>query len=108
MSWPSLARTGYEQKSAPPVETEGPILVAQADGRGVPMVRSGSAPQPARLSKGQKRSKKKEAVTTGIYTIEPHHRTPQDVVEALIHDREGNESAPPSVQPSITSAHTAQ
>lgn len=89
----------YEQKAAPPVETEGPILVAQADGKGVPMVRSGSAPQPARLSKGQKRSKKKEGVTTGIYTIEPYHRTPQDVVEALMHDREGDESAPQASSP---------
>jgi hypothetical protein len=38
----------------PPVE-EGPRLVAQADGKGVPMVRCETAPTKARLSKGDKK-----------------------------------------------------
>jgi len=83
----------YKQKAAPPAETEGPILVAQADGKGVPMVRTESDAKPARLSKGEKRTKKKEAVTTGVYTIEPYRRTPQEVVEALLRTGEGNDSA---------------
>jgi len=83
----------YEQKAAPPVKTEGPILVVQADGKGVPMVRTESVAKLARLSKGQKRTQKKEAVTTGIYTIEPYRRTPQEVVEALLRTGEGEDSA---------------
>lgn len=80
----------YEQKDAPPLETEGSILVIQADGKGVPMVRPKLADQPARRSKGQKRTKKKEAVVTAIYTIEPYSRTPQQVADALMRDIEGN------------------
>ena len=80
----------YEQKATPPSETEGPILVIQADGKGVPMVRTKPSGQPARRSKGQKRTKKKEAVVTVIYTIEPYSRTPQQVADALMRDIEGN------------------
>jgi hypothetical protein len=39
-----------------------------------------------RLGKGQKRSKKKEAVVTSLYSIAPYQRTPQDVVAALMQD----------------------
>lgn len=76
----------YEQKAAPPVESEGPILVVQAD----------------RLSKGQKRTKKKEAVTTGIYTIQRYRRTPQEVVEALLRAGESDDS---DKQASTTPSH---
>lgn len=86
----------YEQKPVPQPETEGPILVAQADGKGVPMMRDEPATQPARRSKGQKRTKKKEAVVTVIYTIEPYQRTPQEVTEALLRDLTGDEEAKPT------------
>ena len=39
-----------------------------------------------RLGKGQKRSKKKEAVVTSLYSIVPYRRTPQDVIAALLHE----------------------
>ena len=80
----------YEQKAAPSPETEGSILVIQADGKGVPMVRDQPVDQPARLGKGQKRTKKKESVVTAIYTIEPYPRTPQWMADALMRDIEGN------------------
>jgi len=76
----------YEQKAVPPLESEGPILVIQADGKGVPMVRDEPARPSARRGKGEKRTKKKEAVVTAIYTIEPYHRTPEQVVEALMRE----------------------
>ena len=37
-----------------------------------------------RLSKGQKRGQKQEDVVTGLYTIAPYPRTPQEVVGALL------------------------
>ena len=86
----------YEQKDVPPPKTEGPILVAQADGKGVSMMRDEPAVRPARRSKGQKRTKKKEAVVTALYTIEPYQRTPQEVVEALLRDLAGDEGAEPT------------
>ena len=75
----------YEQKPVPKPEDEGAILVIQADGKGVPMVRETPAEAKVRLGKGEKRTKKKEAIVTGIYTIEPLPRTPEEVVASFFH-----------------------
>lgn len=64
----------------------GTILVAQADGKGVPMVQPPLSRTPVRLGKGHKRTKKKEAIVTALYTIVPFVRTPQEVLAALMHD----------------------
>lgn len=73
----------YAQKAAFPSAEEGPILVAQADGKGVPMVRRETADLKVRRGKGDKKTRKKEALATAVYTIEPYYRTPRDVVNAL-------------------------
>jgi len=73
----------YEQKAAPEASEEGSILVVQADGKGVPLVKSSEATHKVRLGKGEKRSKKKEAVVTSVYTIEPNPRQPEAVVASL-------------------------
>jgi hypothetical protein len=52
----------------------------------VPMVQPPTPTPSVRLRKGQKRTKKKEAVVTALYTISPHQRTPQEVVAALLQD----------------------
>ncbi len=69
------------------------ILVVQADGKGVPMVQPPTQAPSVRLAKGQKRTKKKEAVVTGLYTIPPYPRTPQAVVAALLQDADRPEPA---------------
>ena len=86
----------YKQKETPSAEQEGSILVVQADGKGVPMKRDEPAVRAARLGKGQKRGKKKEAVVTAIYTIAPYWRTPQDVVDALVPKQDKTEQKPKS------------
>ena len=73
----------YAQKAPFPSAEEGPILVAQADGKGVPMVRRETADLKPRRGKGDKKTRKKEAIATAVYTIGPYYRTPQDVVDAL-------------------------
>lgn len=79
--------TFYEQPAAPTAAVpSGTILVVQADGKGVPMVQLPTQRQPVRLGKGQKRGKKKEAVVTGLYTMAPYPRTPQEVVGALLQE----------------------
>jgi hypothetical protein len=83
----------YEQKAVPPPETEGSILVIQADGKGVPMVRDGPADEPVRRGKGQKKTKKKESVVTAIYTVEPYVRMPQQMADALLRDQEQDEES---------------
>ena len=80
----------YEQPAEPTaLPAVGTMLVVQADGKGVPMVQPPIQRPPVRLGKGQKRTKKKEAVVTGLYTIAPYPRTPQEVVAALLQDPDG-------------------
>jgi hypothetical protein len=83
----------YEQKTAPSPETEGCILVIQADGKGVPMVRDQAADSPVRRGKGQKRTQKKESVVTALYTIAPYPRSPQQMTDALMGAIEGHKEA---------------
>jgi hypothetical protein len=73
----------------------GTILVAQADGKGVPIRRAAGA-APPRRGKGQPPGTKKEAIVTGLYTIAPHRRTPDAVVAALLREREAGEPPAPA------------
>lgn len=73
----------YHQQAPFPVREEEPILVAQADGKGVPLVRRETTHLKARRSKGDKKTRKKEAIAISVYTIAPYRRTPQAVVAAL-------------------------
>jgi hypothetical protein len=75
----------YTQQPAPASASEAAILVIQADGKGVPMVRQVPSATKVRLGKGDKHSRKKEAIVTGLYTIAPHPRTPAEVVASLFH-----------------------
>ena len=75
----------YAQLAPPPPASEAALLVIQADGKGVPMVRSVPVEPKVRLGKGEKPNRKKEAVVTGLYTIAPHPRTPAEVVASLFH-----------------------
>jgi len=88
--------TFYDPPAVPTaLPTVGTMLVVQADGQGVPMVASQPAPEapPVRLGTGQKRTKKKEAVVTGLSTIAPYRRTPEEVVAALLRDSSHTGSA---------------
>jgi hypothetical protein len=68
----------------PSAKEEGAILVATADGKGVPMRRrADQRPVGARRKKGEKANKKQMATIGCIYTADPKYRTPEDVVDAL-------------------------
>ncbi|MBM3748966.1 MAG: hypothetical protein FJW34_24625, partial [Acidobacteria bacterium] len=75
----------YAQQAAPAPASEAALLVIQADGKGVPIVRAAPAEPKVRLGKGDKPNRKKEAVVTGLYTIAPHPRTPAEVIASLFH-----------------------
>lgn len=78
----------YAQQVPPPVKDEGVLLVAQADGKGVPMVRpTADAPAPVRRGKGAKKTRKKEAIATSLYTLDRYRRTSQEVVDALFRQK---------------------
>jgi hypothetical protein len=77
----------YDQALEPsPVVLPATVLVAQADGKGIPMVQPCAEPSLVRLGKGQKRTKKKEAIVTALYSIAPYVRTPQEVLTALLRE----------------------
>jgi hypothetical protein len=74
---------GYYRRKAPfPRDEEGPILVAQADGKEVPMVHD-ELDVNVRRGKGDKKTHKKEAIATAVYTIKPYFRTPEEVLSTL-------------------------
>lgn len=70
----------YDQKPAPVPDSEAEILVIQADGKGVPLILEATQPDKVRLGKGEKHGRKKEAMVTSVYSIEPAPRTPEQVV----------------------------
>lgn len=73
----------YQQQPALPPRPEATILVVQADGKGVPLVRESPQPRKVRLGRGEKRNQKKEAVVTTTYRVAPYVRTPEQVLAAL-------------------------
>lgn len=88
----------YTRQAPPPRQAEGPLLIAQADGKGVPLVRRESGRLPARRGKGAKKTRKKEAIATALYTIAPYPRTPAEVIEALFPSE--SPTPPPARRPS--------
>lgn len=76
------AAEGFWANERPPAsETEGPIMVLTADGKGVPMRREGPSQKHVRLKRGEKANRKRQACVGGVYTIEPFTRTAEDVVQ---------------------------
>jgi hypothetical protein len=96
-------QTFYAEKPAPNPSSEAPVLVIQADGKGVPMrpasERSGSKPQgepsPVRLGKGQKRTKKKEAVPASLQATGSRVRSAEEVLDSFFSPPEASPRAGP-------------
>lgn len=81
----------YEQREPVPATQCGPILVAEADCKGVPMIKPAGTVLPAHRTKGQKSNKKKMAVLAAVYTTESRVRTAEEVTESLFRDRQALE-----------------
>lgn len=86
----------YQQKAAPAVSEEAAILVAQADGKGVPIVRPSKNKQKVRLRRGEARSRKKAVVVTALYTIAPAPRSADEVLASLLSQEVATSPAPSS------------
>jgi hypothetical protein len=89
-----LVEEFYQQTPLASTAEEAPILVVQADGKGVPIIREEPVAVKARLGKGEKPGRKKEAIVTATYTIHPCVRTPQAVVQSLFEKDAPNKDAP--------------
>ena len=74
----------YETCPVPDTPTDDTILVVSADGKGIPMTRKDSPPPEARRGRGEKKTAKKEATVTALYTIAPYKRCSDDIIRALV------------------------
>lgn len=73
-----------EQLTPPPATSEETIQVVGFDGKGVPVIKEDPARRAARLAKGQKRNRKKEAMVGLEYVAAPKLRTPELLAQALV------------------------
>jgi hypothetical protein len=85
------------QHSAPPPGEEAEILVATADGKGVPMRRplEERVRRGPRRVKGEKSNKKQMAYVGAVYTIDRFRRTPDEVLDEVARrERAGDRPVP--------------
>ncbi len=75
----------YKTKEIPEPSSEGKYKVASFDGKGVPVIKKEAAKIKARLGKGEKRQKKKEALVGVSYTVDPKSRITEDVAKNLVY-----------------------
>jgi hypothetical protein len=83
----------------PPACNEGPLMVVTADGKGVPMRRpevEEEGPKPHhRRGKGEKANTKRMACVGAVYGIEPFARKAEDIIDAVLRDKEAKERPRP-------------
>lgn len=79
-------RAYYEDRAVPEAACGDSILVVSADGKGIPMTRPDSPPPEARRGRGHKKTAKKDATVTALYTIAPYKRCSDDIIRALLAD----------------------
>lgn len=85
------------QLAAPPPDEEAELLVATADGKGVPMRRplEERVRRSPRHVKGEKANKKQMAYVGAVYTIDRFRRTADEVVEELARNQRAAERPAP-------------
>ena len=74
----------YETQPVPDTSVSDTILAVSADGKGIPMTRKDSPPPEARRGRGDKKTAKKDATVTALYTIAPYKRCADDIIRALV------------------------
>ena len=95
------AETFRLQRAAPPPDEEAEILVATADGKGVPMRRplEEQVRRGPRRMKGEKANKKQMAYVGAVYSINRFRRTAKEVVDELARkERAADRPRPPHKQ----------
>ena len=101
--------TSRQEEAATKPSGEGSVLVITTDGKGVVMHKDDLRPatrkaaeqkqnrMATRLSKGEKRNRKRMATVAAVYTVAPYVRSPEDVLRALARTEEEDEK--PSRRP---------
>lgn len=84
----------FARAQPPPQNLQATLLVVQADGKGVPMRQTTEASQKVRKTKGEKSSRKKEAIVTSVCTLEPTPRSPKEVIASLFEGVKSQDQRP--------------
>ncbi len=74
-----------DQLPMPPVAKEGEILVATADGKGVPLLRADAQKVPA-FEEKERPGNRRMATLGCVYSVDGYVRTPEQIVAALFRD----------------------
>ena len=80
----------------PAKQDEGQLLVASADCKGVPLIKEDTTPVAAFETAKKRPGNRRMATVTSVYTVDPHLRTAEQVVEALFRDKSANERKSPN------------
>jgi hypothetical protein len=75
-----------DQLPEPPAKKEGELLVATADGKGVPLVQADAQVVPAFDAK-ERPGNRRMATLGCVYSVDRYRRTPEQVVAALFRDK---------------------
>ena len=70
----------------PAAEEEGELLVATADGKGVPLIRDTVQAPPVHGPKPARPGNRRMATLACVYSVDPYVRTAEDVIAALFRD----------------------
>lgn len=77
---------------APDPTEEGEILVATADGKGVPMVRADAVRLRACDPRPDRPGNRRTAIVAAVYSVDPYIRTPEQIVSALFSSADASTS----------------
>ena len=94
-----------EQRESPPIEKEGEIFVASADGKGVIIRKPQSESEPAAPSivpsptKGPKPGRKNMAIVGSLYSVDRYVRTPAQMLDILFRETPRPKDEPPRPRP---------
>jgi plasmid stability protein len=89
----------------PKAGSEGKLLVATADCKGVPLVKNDSKKVAAFETAKKNPGNRRMATVTSVYSVEPHIRTAQEIVAALFRD-ERDEDLPKKDRPRPSNKNT--
>ena len=105
----TLEHTNQQMAAAAPVfregqgpvdlSQEGELLIVSEDNKGIPMVRPvAEKPAGAHRGKGDKANKKQMACIGCVYSVDPHVRTPSELVALLFRETRSERGAPEASQ----------
>jgi hypothetical protein len=107
----AAAQSFIENLPSPLPDSEASILVASADCKGVPLVKEDAQKVAAFESQKKRPGNRRMAAVTSVYSVQPHHRTAEDITMAMFREEPFEETTrPPRPKPKNknTTAHMPQ